>query len=121
MPYDEQLAERIRRCFRDEPELREVKMFSGLAFMVGEHMACCLIRPGLMLRLGEDGAEVALRRPHIREMDLTGRPMATIVIAEPEALRGAALARWVNEARAYVATLPPKPPRRRPTPYATQR
>ena len=39
MAYDEELAERIRALVAGEPGLTEQKMFGGLAFLVGGHMA----------------------------------------------------------------------------------
>ena len=41
-------------------------------------------------------------------MDFTGRRMTGMVYAEPEALRGAALLRWVEQATTFARTLPPK-------------
>ena len=35
MAYDEALAERIRALVGDGPEVREQKMFGGLAFLIG--------------------------------------------------------------------------------------
>ena len=39
MSYDEDLARRIRDLVAGEPELTEQRMFGGLAFLVGGHMA----------------------------------------------------------------------------------
>lgn len=111
MAYDEVLAERIRALLADHSAVREIKMFGGLAFMVDEHMACGVMGSRLMLRLGEDGAEQALREPHVGEMDFTGRPMASMVIVEPDGLDQPNLIRWVAAARAHAASLPPKTPR----------
>ena len=36
--YDEDLANRIRELIVDEPDLTEMKMFGGLAFLVGGNM-----------------------------------------------------------------------------------
>lgn len=83
-------------------------MFGGLAFMVDGHMACGVAGEELMLRLGADGAEAALERPHVRPMDFTGRPLTGMVFVAERGLRGQALARWVGQAVAFVATLPPK-------------
>lgn len=114
--YDEVLAERVRATLADVPLLVERKMFGGLAFMAGDHMVCGIIGDGLLARIGPDAVPAALERPGVREMDFTGRPMRAMVIVEAAALDGdAELAAWVGEARAFVATLPPKrPDRRRP-------
>ena len=39
MSYDEDLAARIRDLIGPDPDLAEKKMFGGLAFLIGGHMA----------------------------------------------------------------------------------
>src|SRR5215471_4643031 len=63
-------------------------MFGGLAFMLGGHMFCGVVKDTLMVRLGPDGARRALDRPHVRPMDFTGRPMKGMVFVEAAGLRG---------------------------------
>lgn len=108
MAYDERLADRVRDVLVTDAGLTERKMFGGLAFMLDGHMCCGIVGDELMLRLGVDGADAALQRPHVRPMDFTGRPMTGMVYVAPEGLRGVALRRWVERARAFVHTLPPK-------------
>jgi hypothetical protein len=109
MAFDEALAERVRVALADAPDLHERKMFGALAFMVSGHMTCGVTGHDLMLRLGAEGVAEALRDPHARPMDFTGRPLRSMVYIAAEGLRDEAdLARWVGKARAFVATLPPK-------------
>jgi TfoX/Sxy family transcriptional regulator of competence genes len=117
--YDEQLAERIRVVLADAPDMIERKMFGGIAFMLGEHMVCGVVRENLMLRLGPAGVDGALAEPHTSPMTFTGPPMRSMVYVEPAGVREEAdLERWVGRARVFVATLPPKKPKRerRPRP-----
>jgi TfoX/Sxy family transcriptional regulator of competence genes len=113
MGYDESLAERIRDVLAGEQGVSERKMFGGLAVMVDGHMACGIVGDDLMLRLGAEAAEAALRRPHVRQMDFTGRPMTGMVYVAPAGVRGAALRSWVEKALAHARSLPPKAPKRR--------
>ena len=113
MAYDEELAERIREVLPNPAAVREQKMFGGLAFLVGGHMFCGVIGDDLLVRLGPDGAELALSRPHVRPMDFTGRPMRSMVLVGPDGLRGAALRRWVAMGLAFARDLPPKSARTR--------
>lgn len=107
--YDEVLAGRIRDVLADVDDVAERKMFGGLAFMVAGHMACGIVGEELMLRLGDEGADAALDRPHVRPMDFTGRPMHSMVYVEPAGFRDdESLGAWVGEAVAFVRTLPPK-------------
>jgi len=116
--YSEALAERIRDVLGPREDLREQKMFGGLAFMVGGHMAVGIVGDELMLRLGEEGAEALLGDEHVRPMDFTGRPMKGFVYVGPAATRDArALRKWVAEGVAYARSLPPAARRaRRPRP-----
>jgi hypothetical protein len=108
MAYDENLAARVRAVLASEPSLSERKMFGGLAFMIDRHMCCGIVGCDLMLRLGRDGSDAALERPHVRPMDFTGRPMTSMVFVEPDGLRGAALRRWVEKAATFARALPRK-------------
>jgi TfoX/Sxy family transcriptional regulator of competence genes len=75
MPYDEDLAARVRDSLRGTPGLTERTMFGGIAFMLNGHMFSGVINDDLVLRLGAEGADEALGKPHTRPMDFTGRPM----------------------------------------------
>ena len=109
MAFDERLAERLRAVLTEVPEVREQRMFGGVAFLVGGHMACGIIGDELMLRLGEAGADAALDQPHVRAMDFTGRPMRTMVFVKPAGIKSRhALQSWVQQAVAHVEQLPPK-------------
>lgn len=110
MAYDEDLAARIRDVLSElDGTTDEREMFGGIAFMVGGHMCCGLSGDDLMLRLGADRAEEALKEPHVRPMDFTGRPMKGYVYVSAAGLETEDdLARWVGLARAFVAELPPR-------------
>ena len=109
MAYDEDLADRVRAVLPPAEAVTERQMFVGLAFMLGGHMFCGVVRDTLMVRLGPDAAGRALNHPHVRPMDFTGRPMKGMVFVEPGGLHGAALREWVAAAAAFARTLPPKP------------
>jgi TfoX/Sxy family transcriptional regulator of competence genes len=111
--YDETLAERIRAVLRTRGALGERRMFGGLCFMLDGHMAAGVMGGDLMLRLGEERADRALDEPHVRPMDFTGRPMRNLVyVARAGVETDADLQRWLEEAAAFVATLPARTPRR---------
>ncbi|MGH3013025.1 MAG: TfoX/Sxy family protein [Gaiellaceae bacterium] len=108
MAFDEELADRVRVLLADEAGLAERKMFGGLAFMINGNMACGIMREELMLRLGAEGADAALERPHVRPMDFTGRPMTGMVYVERAGLDDVELRSWVTQATAFARSLPPK-------------
>ena len=96
MAYDEELAERIRGVLRGRAGVEERKMFGGLAFLLGGRMFCGIVKSDLMVRVGPERHEEALKLPHVRPMDFTGRPSRGMVFVAPAALRSEALRRWVE-------------------------
>ena len=112
MSYDEGLAERLRDILQDRPEMAEKKMFGGLAFMSRGYMFVGILGDVLMARVGPEGYVQALSRPHVREMDFTGRPMKGYVFIDPPGFeQDADLCAWVERCHWFVQSLPPKQPK----------
>jgi len=110
MAYNEQLADRIRTTLNGQRGWTEKKMFGGLCFLLKGHMGCGIVGDTLMLRMGEERAKAALKKPLTRKMDFTGRPLKGMVYVDPAAISTpASLKRWIGQASEFVATLPPKP------------
>lgn len=90
MSYNEQLADRIRRQFKDQnTHYIEKKMMGGLCFMVDDKM-CCGIHFDkkkntdlLMARIGEEASPEAISKEGCHPMDFTGRPMKGYVFVDP--------------------------------------
>jgi hypothetical protein len=109
MAYDERLAERVRRVLPGDVSVSERKMFGGLAFMLDGHMACGVMGPDLMLRIGAERSALALSEPHVRRMDFTGKPLKGFVYVGPEGVASDEMLRaWIDQAAAFTASLPPK-------------
>ena len=109
MAYDEGLAERLRETLGDDPGLVEKKMFGGLAFMMDGNLAIGVIGDDLMVRVGRDAYEAALRRPHTRPFDMTGRPMTNWVLVDAAGLEDdTAYEEWVRAGVAFARSLPAK-------------
>lgn len=54
-PAQQELVERLRHRLADQPELREVSMFGGRAFMVRDKMVACAWKNGeLLVRVSAD-------------------------------------------------------------------
>jgi len=98
MPYDEKLAERVGKALgRVRGGVEPKKMFGGVAFMVRGKMVCGVANDELMLRVGVDRYEAALKKPGARPMDFTGRPLKGYVYVSPRALKTPkALKGWVD-------------------------
>ena len=110
MPYDEDLAGRLRELLAGEAGITEKKMFGGLAFLLNGHMSVSASgRGGLLARVDPADTEAALERPHAARMEMGGRSMDGWITGAPEGLATKReLAAWVKRSVSYVKTLPPK-------------
>ena len=114
MPYDEALADRIRRVLGPAADVTEKKMFGGLAFLRGGKMFCGINGDELMVRVGPAAYAAALGRPHVRPMDFTGRPLTGYVYVSAAGLRtDKALRPWIVDSATFVSTLPARPKRKK--------
>ena len=64
MAYDEDLANRIRELIAGEAGVTEKRMFGGLAFLVGGHMAVAASgQGGLLARVDPEESEALAGQP----------------------------------------------------------
>lgn len=108
MPYDPDLAERMRSMLRSRAGVVEKKMFGGYCWMLHGNMLCGVEVGRFMFRVGTAQEADALSRPGARPMDITGKPMKGFVWVDAAATAGAALDTWIDLAARYVGGLPPK-------------
>lgn len=108
MAYDEDLADRIRELIGAELGLEEKRMFGGLAFLIGGHMAVAASgQGGLLVRIDPEEAERLLREPGAAPMEMRGRELAGWLRVNASALeQRAALEPWVRRGVAYASSLP---------------
>ncbi len=110
MAYDHELAEQVRGILPGNPGLSEKKMFGGLAFLVGGHMAVVVSgQGGLMIRTSPERAQQLAAESPAYPAEMRGRAMkGWLRIDDETALFGDALRRWVDEGYDFARTLPPK-------------
>ncbi len=109
MVYDEGLAQQIRDELSDRPGYSEKKMFGGLCFLVNGNMACGVTTNKVMLRIGKENYEEVMSKPHMTEMDFTGKPMRGMVYIDEEGSNDEDIVRkWVDYTYDYAFSLPPK-------------
>jgi TfoX/Sxy family transcriptional regulator of competence genes len=102
MAYDEQLAARIRDTLAARADMTERRMFGGLAFLRDGRMCCGVVGQDLMVRVVEDEMPSVLRRPHVRPMDFTGRPLRGFVYVAPSGVAtDDALGEWIAKGLAF--------------------
>ena len=109
MAFDPALAERIRKWLGKRAGLTEKKMFGGIAFLMRGNMCCGVHGSEMIVRLDPAETDRALKEPHTRVFDVTGRPMKGWLLVGPRGLAADAdLGRWVEVAATYAGSLPPK-------------
>ena len=106
MAYSTILAERVRAVLKRQPGITEKKMFGGVCFLLHGNMLVAIWVDGLVARLGPEVGVAALAQPHVRPMDLTGRPMNGWVIIAPAGIAAEAdLKSWIQLAKEFVKGL----------------
>ncbi len=109
MPYNENLAQRVREIIKERPGLVEKTMFGGVGFMLHGNMACGVHKDSLIVRVGPDSYESAMAQPYTRPFDITGRPMTGwVMVASDGYQEETDLEKWVNKGVKFALTLPPK-------------
>lgn len=113
MAYDEKIAKRLSKVFSEHKDVKEKKMFGGIAYMFKNYMCVGVINDLLMVRVGPEQYEDTLSEDHVRPMDFTGRAMKGYVYVETAGFKtDNSLRKWVQKGIKFVETLPPKKPKR---------
>ena len=84
MPYNEELASRIRKALAETKNLVEKKMFGGIAFMINDLMCIGVDKEDIILRCEPAMTDELLARKGARPFDLTGKPMKGWLLVSPD-------------------------------------
>jgi hypothetical protein len=105
--HDAELADRVRGALPSEKDVREVRMFGGLAFMVDEAMVACVSAGGgdLLVRVSRSRDAEYLEVAGARRAEMGTRSMGAGWIAvDKEALTGDRELRfWIDAVLEYNA------------------
>ena len=109
MAFDESLAARIRGALARRKGVEEKKMFGGVGFLLNGNLLIGIWKDSRCVRLGPEQAEEALLEPHVKEFDITGKPMKRWVLVKSAGVEGdEQLKDWIERALKFVKTLPAK-------------
>jgi TfoX/Sxy family transcriptional regulator of competence genes len=109
MAYNEAIAGRIKNIVSSWENTHSKKMFGGICHLLNGNMFCGVYKDFLILRLGEENAEKALRLSFVTPFDITGRPMkGWVMVGEDGFNEDKELETWLNQAKEFVSTLPAK-------------
>jgi TfoX/Sxy family transcriptional regulator of competence genes len=112
MTDDKKLAEDVRSALAGAGDIREIRMFGGIGFMLNGNMVAAASRRGLLLRVGKDREDEALAQSGARPMVMRGRRMEGYVYIDAPVLSRQAVQNGMRLAVPYVQALPPKTARR---------
>lgn len=107
MAFDRTLAERVRECLARRKGIEEKTLFGCACFLLRGNVLVGVWKDSLIARVGLDGYEDALLEPHVKEFDITGRPMkgwvriGTAGVEDDEQLGD-----WVQRSLRFVSKLP---------------
>ena len=109
MAYNEDLEKRIKSIVSDWQNTADKKMFGGVCYLLNGNMFCGVHKDFLILRLGQERAENALKLPHAQAFDITGKPMKGWVMSNADGYKSDhELKSWLAKAKKFVQTLPKK-------------
>ena len=110
MAYDEVLSDRIRDLLLGRLDFTERRMFGGLVFLVGGHMAVAASgQGGLLLRCDPSQTDELLDPPTVVRMEMRGREMdGWLRVAADAVATDDDLERWVVIGTDFAGSLPPK-------------
>jgi TfoX/Sxy family transcriptional regulator of competence genes len=107
--FSESLAQRTRNSLACKRGVEEKKMFGGVGFLLQGNMLVGVWKDSLIVRLGPDDGEQAMREPNVKPFDITGKPMKGWVLVGPEGVDDdEELKTWIERASKFVKTLPAK-------------
>jgi TfoX/Sxy family transcriptional regulator of competence genes len=107
MAYDAELDARLEEVLTTWGAARK-KMFGGTCYLLDGNIVAGVSRESLFVRLSPEEAAEALARPEVRPFDISKNPMSGWVMVGPDVLDDDTLGDWLERARDFVCTLPPK-------------
>lgn len=110
MAFNESLAARIRDALARRRNVEEKKMFGGVGFLLNGNLLVGVRKDSLLVRLGPDEGDEALKEPHVSEFKIRGRgTMKGWVVVGLEGVEDDdQLSGWIQRAVKFVGKLPAK-------------
>jgi hypothetical protein len=87
MAYDEKLAGRIRKALAHLPNVKEIKMFGSLAFMVNDKMCITAGADRMMCRIDQAIYNEAVTRNGVRPVIMRGRELKGYVHVSRDSIK----------------------------------
>jgi hypothetical protein len=100
---------RIRQTLARRKHVAEKKMFGGIGFLLNGNLLVGGWKDSLLVRLGPNEGDEALKEAHVSEFNITGRSMKGWALVAPEGVKDDyQLSAWIQRAVKFVGKLPAK-------------
>lgn len=109
MTLKEEMDSKIYKFISKWKNTKRKQMFGGYGYYINGNMIAGIHGKNYVLRLGVDEAKTATKLSTFKNFTVSGKTRKGWVIASPDALsEEKTLQEWLNKARKYVDTLPPR-------------
>ena len=110
MAFSEALAKRTRRILARRKNVEEKRMFGGIGFLLNGNLLVGVRKDSLLVRLGPEQSDEALKEAHVSEFQITGRgTMKGWLVVSLEGVQSDdQLKGWIERAVKFVGKLPAK-------------
>jgi hypothetical protein len=114
MPYSTTLEDKIEGITLSWDELEKKKMFGGICYLINGNMSFGVWKDYLIVRMSPDLAAEKLKHDHVRQFDITGKPMKGWVMVEKGSWsKRNELDGWLDIGKSFALSLPKKSPKRK--------
>ena len=109
MAYNKQIEQRIDALISSWPDIEKKKIFGGVCYLTRGNMCFGIWQEHLIVRTDPVTAQQQLQRDHVRQFDVTGKPMKGWLMVSAEGWPSdPALTEWLVMGREFSITLPEK-------------
>ena len=114
MPYSTTLEDKIEDIVHSWDSLEKKKMFGGICYLINGNICFGVWKDCLIVRMALELAAEKLNNDHVREFDITGKPMKGWLMVEKGSwTKRSELAIWLDIGRSFALSLPKKSPKRK--------
>src|ERR1700681_1711205 len=107
MAFNEALAERIRQRLTRRKNIEEKKMFGGVGFLLNGNLLVGVRKDSLLVRLGPEQGDEALKEAHVSQFNITGRGTMKgwVLVALEGVENDDQLSGWIQRALKFAGSL----------------
>jgi TfoX/Sxy family transcriptional regulator of competence genes len=114
MPYNTTLEDKIEDIVQQWESIEKKKMFGGICYLINGNMCFGVWKDYLIVRMAPELAAKKLNNDHVREFDITGKPMKGWVMVEKGSWKKRdELVIWLDIGKSFALALPKKSPKRK--------